>query len=81
MEMKLNEVPVGKEVTIKCVSEVGVGPRLLEMGLTPGLEVEVLFRAPGGCPIAVSIGDEFVLGLRLAEAREVTVYSIKPQDP
>jgi Fe2+ transport system protein FeoA len=54
-----------------------MGVRLLELGMTPGMEVKVLFKAPGGCPIAVEVGNDYVLGLRLEESSFVTVYSIK----
>jgi len=77
METTLDKSPVGREVTIKTVSTEPMGVRLLELGMTPGIEVRVLFKAPGGCPIAVEVGNDYVLGLRLEEASFVTVYSTK----
>jgi Fe2+ transport system protein FeoA len=77
MEITLDKSPVGREVTIKTVSAEPMGVRLLELGMTPGMEVKVLFKAPGGCPIAVEVGEHYVLGLRLEEASFVTVYSTK----
>lgn len=77
MEITLDKSPVGREVTIKTVSTEPMGVRLMELGMTPGIEVKVLFKAPGGCPIAVEVGNDYVLGLRLEEAAFVTVYSIK----
>jgi len=77
METTLDKSPVGREVTIKTVSAEPMGVRLLELGMTPGIEVKVLFKAPGGCPIAVEVGNDYVLGLRLEEASFVTVYSTK----
>jgi ferrous iron transport protein A len=77
METTLDKSPVGREVTIKTVSKEPMGVRLLELGMTPGMEVKVLFKAPGGCPIAVEVGNDYVLGLRLEEASFVTVYSTK----
>jgi Fe2+ transport system protein FeoA len=77
METTLDKSPAGREVTIKTVSTEPMGVRLLELGMTPGIEVKVLFKAPGGCPIAVEVGNDYVLGLRLEEASFVTVYSTK----
>ena len=77
METTLDKSPVGREVTIKTVSTEPMGVRLLELGMTPGIEVKVLFKAPGGSPIAVEVGNDYVLGLRLEEASFVTVYSTK----
>jgi Fe2+ transport system protein FeoA len=77
METTLDKSPVGREVTIKTVSAEPMWVRLLELGMTPGIEVKVLFNAPGGCPIAVEVGNDYVLGLRLEEASFVTVYSTK----
>lgn len=49
-----------------------ISSKLLEMGLYDGQEVEVLFKAPFGDPIAVNVGG-YVLSLRLAEAAMVEV--------
>ncbi len=81
METTLDKSPVGREALIKGISSEALGRRLMELGLTPGVEVQVLFKAPGGCPIAVGIGNEYILGLRVEEAKLVTVYSTKPQTP
>jgi Fe2+ transport system protein FeoA len=54
-----------------------MGVRLMELGMTPGVVVKVLFKAPGGCPLAVEVGKDYVLGLREEEASNVTVYSTK----
>jgi Fe2+ transport system protein FeoA len=77
METTLDKSPVGRGVTIKTVSEEPMGVRLLELGMTPGIEVKVLFKAPGGCPLAIEVGEHYVLGMRLEEANLVTVYSTK----
>jgi Fe2+ transport system protein FeoA len=61
------------------VVEVG-GPlalrrRLLEMGLCPGIEVEVLRRAPLGDPIELRLRG-YLLSLRLDQAAQVTVITV-----
>jgi len=50
----------------------GLSSKLLEMGLYEGKEVEVIFTAPFGDPIAVDLGG-YVLSLRLDEARLVEI--------
>ena len=77
METTLDKSPVGRETTIKTISAEPMGVRLMELGMTPGMEVKVLFKAPGGCPLAVEVGKDYVLGLRKEEASFVTVYSTK----
>ncbi|MFM7138044.1 MAG: ferrous iron transport protein A [Planctomycetota bacterium] len=46
--------------------------RLLEMGLTPGVAVTVLGRAPFGDPLELELRG-YRLSIRLAEAARVTV--------
>lgn len=77
METTLDKSPVGREATVKTISAEPMGVRLLELGITPGMEVKVLFKASGGCPLAVEVGKDYVLGLRTEEAELVTVYSSK----
>ena len=77
MEITLDKSPVGRKTTIKTISTEPMGVRLMELGMTPGMEVKVLFKAPGGCPLAVEVGEGYVLGMRKEEAAFVTVYSTK----
>ena len=50
--------------------------KLLEMGLTTGKVVEVLYRAPLGDPIAIDI-DGYVLSLRKDEADLIEVSTLE----
>ena len=75
--IKLSQILSGEEHVVKSISREELGIRLLELGIIPGSTVEVLFTAPGGCPIAILVNGEYILGLRLEEADLVTVYSIK----
>jgi len=58
------------------VMEVGgddaVAIRLLEMGLTPGVAVRVVGRAPFGDPLELELRG-YRLSIRLAEAARVTI--------
>jgi ferrous iron transport protein A len=49
-----------------------VALRLLEMGLTPGVAVTVLGRAPFGDPLELELRG-YRLSIRLAEAARVTI--------
>lgn len=68
----LANVIKGKKVKVIKLLNSEISSKLLEMGLYNGQEVEVLFKAPFGDPIAVNIGG-YVLSLRLDEAKFVEV--------
>ncbi len=50
----------------------GVAIRLLEMGLTPGVSVRVVGRAPFGDPLELEVRG-YRLSIRRAEAARVTI--------
>ena len=62
----------GPKVKVTKLLKSEISSKLLEMGLYDGQDVEVLFKAPFGDPIAVNIGG-YVLSLRLDEAKLVEV--------
>ena len=69
----LADMPVGARARITEVSGApGVAQRLLEMGLTPGTEVEVLRFAPLGDPMEIRLWG-YLLTLRKGDARGVGV--------
>jgi ferrous iron transport protein A len=68
----LANVIKGKKVKVIKLLNSEISSKLLEMGLYDGQDVEVLFKAPFGDPIAVNIGG-YVLSLRLDEAKLVEV--------
>ncbi len=49
-----------------------IAMRLLEMGLTPGVELELLGKAPLGDPLEFELRG-YRLSVRIAEARRVAV--------
>lgn len=63
----LAQIPLNQKTKILGIVETELKPKLLEMGLYAGKEVEVLFKAPFGDPIAVDISG-YVLSMRLSEA-------------
>jgi len=57
---------------VRSVKQSAISAKLIEMGLYVGQEVEILFSAPFGDPIAVNVGG-YVLSLRLNEAALIEV--------
>ena len=72
--INLSQVPLNTPCIIQGVAEESPGLRLMEMGLIPGTEVVRVLNAPAGDPMAVLVGNSFILGLRKDEAELVTVY-------
>ncbi|MBP6459812.1 MAG: ferrous iron transport protein A [Crocinitomicaceae bacterium] len=68
----LATVQKGKRFSVQQVINSTITAKLVEMGLYVGQEVEVLFKAPFGDPIAVNVGG-YVLSLRLNEASLIEV--------
>lgn len=68
----LAQVPLHQKTTISGIAESELKPKLLEMGLYAGKEVEILFRAPFGDPIAVDVSG-YTLSMRLSEAALIQV--------
>ena len=69
----LDHLAPGERTTVAAVhGEPALRRRLLEMGLTPGVEVEAVRRAPLGDPLEVRLRG-YHLSLRGAQARLVAV--------
>jgi ferrous iron transport protein A len=69
----LDEVAIGDCVRIGDVAgEDAVTIRLLEMGLTPGVVVRVVGRAPFGDPLELEVRG-YRLSIRRAEASRMTI--------
>ncbi len=77
MEKKLSEFEPGERGVIRMISGEGrIRRRLLDMGVTPGAEVNLRKRAPLGDPIEVNIRG-YELTLRKTEAEAVTMEVLK----
>ena len=71
--MKLNEVEVGSTVTVKKIFGDGAYKRrIMDMGITKGVELFVRKWAPLGDPIEICVRD-YELSLRKADARYIEV--------
>ena len=69
----LNEIPCGKTVTVKKLTVVGpVKRRIMDMGITKGVEVFVRKIAPLGDPMELTVRG-YELSLRKADAQMIEV--------
>lgn len=72
MTKTLADLKVGESAVIQNLTESEIQTSLMEMGLLPGVAVQLLHIAPLGDPIAVLVED-YQLSLRKAEASLVIV--------
>ena len=71
--MTLRDVKIGDTVTVKKIN--GVGPikrRIMDMGITKGIEIYVRKVAPLGDPVEITVRG-YELSLRRTEAEKVEV--------
>jgi ferrous iron transport protein A len=67
------ELRIGERARVARVDGMDeIAVRLLEMGLTPGVELELLGKAPLGDPLEFELRG-YRLSVRIAEARRVAV--------
>ena len=71
--MTLTNLPVGRDARVTAVNGEGrVTRRLLEMGVIPGVSVQVIKMAPFGDPIEVRVRG-YSLAMRRSEADAIEV--------
>ena len=76
----LKEIKPGE--TVRVLKIGGEGPvkrRIMEMGITKGVEVFVRKVAPLGDPVEVTVRG-YELSLRKADAESIEVYPVQEQD-
>ena len=79
--MTLEQVAPGISVVVESVGGArSFRRRLMELGVIPGTRVEVLRVAPFGDPLELSARG-CNLSIRLAEARQVEVGSVRSERP
>ena len=70
---KLNEITVGQTVVVKKITGEGtVKRRIMDMGITKGIEIYVRKVAPLGDPIEITVRG-YELSLRKADATMIEV--------
>ena len=70
--MNLAQISPGNSAKITAITNHELGAKLIEMGLFPGKEVRVIFRAPFRGPFAIDAGGA-VLSLREEEAALIEI--------
>ena len=75
MKSSLSNIKNGEFAVVREISESSLKVKLIEMGLTLGKKIEVLYRAPFGGPIAIDV-EGYVLSLRRDEAQMVEVEQL-----
>ena len=75
--MTLAELDIGKDAVIESVvcEEISLRKHILDMGLTPGVEVTLIKTAPMGDPLEIRIRG-YELTLRKEEAAHINLVSI-----
>lgn len=69
----LREAPVGSTVTVKKIhGEGAVRRRIMDMGVTKGVVLDIRKVAPLGDPIEVTVRD-YQLSLRKADAEQIEI--------
>lgn len=75
MDTLLSEIHTFKKVQVKDITGADT-TRLLEMGITPGVQLEIVRRAPLGFPMEIKVRG-YLLSLREAEAKGIIVEEVK----
>lgn len=75
--MTLDKLPIGARARVRTIEgEDEVCLRLLEMGLTPGVEVDVVGAAPLGDPLELELRG-YRLSVRKSEAARVEIERLE----
>ena len=75
MSTLLSNIKIGEKVIIRKLKDSSFKVKMMEMGLLEGKQLEVLFRAPLGDPIAIDVNG-YTLSLRKDEAAFITVNAL-----
>lgn len=75
----LAQLPLNERAVIDRVDDEALATQLLEVGLLPGQEVEVLRRGPLGSPLYLRTGKNY-LAIRPQEAERVLLHPWLPQE-
>ncbi|MBM6775124.1 ferrous iron transport protein B [Olsenella profusa] len=75
--MTLDELEIGKDAVVASVDceEASLRQHILDMGLTPGVEVTLMKRAPMGDPLEIRLRG-YELTLRSADAAHITLTGV-----
>ena len=72
---KLTDLLIGDKGEMHSILDSDLEQKLLEMGCTPGEQIEVVRKAPFGGPIAILVSS-YVLSIRKEDAMKIEVKSL-----
>jgi ferrous iron transport protein A len=72
---KLTDLLIGDKGEMYSILDSELEQKLLEMGCTPGEQIEVVRKAPFGGPIAILVSS-YVLSIRKEDAMKIEVKSL-----
>ena len=72
---KLTDLLIGDQGEMYSILDSELEQKLLEMGCTPGEQIEVVRKAPFGGPIAILVSS-YVLSIRKEDAMKIEVKSL-----
>ena len=75
---KLANLAIGAKGKIRSISDSDLEQTLLEMGCTPGEEIEVVRRASFGGPVAILVSS-YVLSVRKEDALKIDIKLLKDE--
>ena len=75
MLKSLSEITLGEIVIVESITHPYLSNKLIEMGMQAGTELELLYKAPFGDPIAICMHGSLI-SLRLDEAKYIHVMSL-----
>lgn len=75
MAKSLSEITLGEIVIVESITHPYLSNKLIEMGMQAGAELELLYKAPLGDPIAICMHGSLI-SLRLDEAKYIHVTSL-----
>jgi len=75
---KLANLSIGAKGEIQSISDSDLAQKLLEMGCTPGEQIEVVRKAPFGGPVAILVSS-YVLSVRKEDALKIDVKLLKDE--
>jgi Fe2+ transport system protein FeoA len=71
----LSNIKPGKKAIITKITDEQLNSQLLDFGCYIGQTIEISYKAPLGCPIAIKILDS-VISLRIIDAEKIEVEVI-----
>jgi len=72
---KLTDLLIGDKGEMYSILDSELEQKLLEMGCTPGEQIEVVRKAPFGGPIAILVSS-YVLSIRKEDAMKIEIKSL-----